>query len=121
MLEILSYQEEEVMKLIWKIEKGYIKDIQEAGLMSTPYTTIASIVKNLERKQYVLAEKMGNAYIYRAIVKQDDYSKEFMDKVVGNYFNDSYKNLVNFFVEKEKINVDELEELLALIKKNNNG
>ena len=53
-MEKLTRQEEEVMLYIWKLESCYVKDIlAEFPEPKPPYTTVASIVKNLERKQYV--------------------------------------------------------------------
>lgn len=116
-MERLTIQEEEVMQVIWKLQKGVIKDFLTALNTDIPYTTLASVVKNLERKNYVTARKEGLAYVYSPKVKQEAYKKKFLDNVVENYFQDSYKNMVSFFVANEKINVHELEEILQLIKK----
>lgn len=116
-MEKLTHQEEEVMLLIWQNEPGFIKDfIEKMDEPHPPYTTVASIVKNLERKNYVKGKRYGNSYQYSAIIKEDEYKKKFMSKVVKNYFDNSYKELVSFFAEEKKITAKELQEIIKLIE-----
>jgi len=121
MIEKLTPQEEELMQAVWKQKEGFVKDFMLHLQVEMPYTTAASIVKNLEKKKYVSSIKSGNAYKYKAVVSAEAYNNHFMENVVEQYFDHSYKNLVNFFVANEKLAVAELEELVALIKKEKNG
>lgn len=117
-MQKLSLQEEEAMLLVWQNKGGFVKDILE--MMSepkVPYTTLASTLKNLEKKGYLNAVKMGNSFRYEPIVKEDDYKKAFMGSFVSNYFKNSYKDLVAFFANDEKISPEELKEILEMIKK----
>ena len=117
-MEKLTPQEEELMLIIWQQEKGFIKDfIQEIPDPRPPYTTVASIVKNLERKGYVSSKLYGNTYEYTALIGENDYKTKFMSNVVRNYFENSYKEMVSFFVEKQKISAKELQEIIQLIEK----
>jgi len=84
-----------------------------------PYTTVASIVKNLERKGYISSRLVGNAYLYKPAVSEADYKKKFMGNVVKEYFDNSYKEMVNFFVEQKKLSAKELKEIISLIEKGN--
>ncbi|MDR0371935.1 MAG: BlaI/MecI/CopY family transcriptional regulator [Prevotellaceae bacterium] len=117
-METLTYQEEELMLLIWQHQKGFIKDfVQLMDEPRPPYTTVASIMKNLERKGYVSSKRYGNTYEYTAIIDGNEYKTTFMSNVVRNYFENSYKKMVSFFVEKEKISSEELAEIIKLIEK----
>ena len=62
---------------------------------------------------------MGNAYLYKPVVSEEDYKKKFMGNVVKEYFDNSYKELVNFFVEQKKLSAKELKEILTMIEKGN--
>ena len=84
-----------------------------------PYTTAASIVKNLEKKGYLQSRLIGNTYLYRPAVTEEEYKKKFMGNVVKEYFDNSYKELVNFFVEQKKLSAKELKEIIQLIEKGN--
>ena len=117
-MEKLTYQEQEMMLIIFQQGKGFIKDfIEKMEEPRPPYTTVASIVKNLERKGYVKAKRYGNTYEYSSVMEESEYKSRFMSGVVQNYFENSYKEMVSFFVEKQKISAEELQEIIQLIEK----
>lgn len=99
-------------------KKAFVKDIMEEITDDKPhYNTLSTIVRNLEEKGYVGYNAYGKTHQYFPIVKIEDYRKTFMNTAIDNYFNSSYKNLVSFFAEEEKISAAELREILALIEK----
>ncbi len=116
-MEPLTHVEEEVMLAVWKTGEGPVKTFMEHMDSPSPYTTIASIVKNLEKKGYLQSRLVGNAYLYKPSVSEDDYKRKFMGKVVREYFDNSYKELVNFFVEHKKLSARELREIIRMIEK----
>ena len=116
-MQKLTHQEEELMLIIWQSEPGFIKDLMDKmDEPRSPYTTVASVVKNLERKGYVRAKRKGNKYAYSALIKEEEYKKKFLSNVVKNYFENSYKELVSFFAEEKKISAEELHEIIKLIE-----
>lgn len=120
-IEKLTIQEEEVMRTIWKQGEGYIKDFLEAYPdPKPPYTTLASVVKNLERKRYVEGKRYGNTYHYTPTITEGDYKRKFMLGFVESYFGSSYRNLVAFFVQTQSLSKDELKEILAMIDEGKN-
>lgn len=118
-MEKLTIQEEEAMLSIWQLNGGFIKEILDNMDEGTvPYTTLASTVKNLEKKGYVKAVKYANAKRYEPIISQKEYKAKFMNSFVGDYFKNSYKEMVSFFVKEEKLSKKELKEILEMIKNN---
>lgn len=115
-MEKLTIQEEEAMLALWKLDGGFVKDILEEMNHSLPYTTLASTVKNLEKKEFVFSEKFANAKKYFPKISQTDYKRSFMRAFVGEYFGNSYKNVVSFFAEEQQLTPEELEEILKMIK-----
>ncbi|MEZ7866898.1 MAG: BlaI/MecI/CopY family transcriptional regulator [Paludibacteraceae bacterium] len=116
-MQKLTHQEEELMLIIWQSEPGFIKDFMDKmDEPRSPYTTVASVVKNLERKGYVRGKRYGNTYEYSALIKEEEYKKKFLSSVVKNYFENSYKELVSFFAEEKKISAEELHEIIKLIE-----
>ncbi|RZK50140.1 MAG: BlaI/MecI/CopY family transcriptional regulator [Pedobacter sp.] len=116
-MEKLSLQEEEAMLAVWKIGKGFIKDFMDVlEDPKPPYTTLASTIKNLEKKGYLKSEKLANAYRYSARIKEAEYKKKFMSGFVNNYFKSSYKDLVAFFAKDNKISAEELKDIISLIE-----
>ena len=119
-MERLTHPEEETMQAVWRTGEGNVKAFMEHLDESIPYTTAASVIKNLEKKGYLSARLVGNAYLYKPIISEDEYKKKFMGNVVKEYFDNSYKELVNFFVEQKKLSAKELKDILNMIEKGNN-
>ncbi|MCY4779929.1 BlaI/MecI/CopY family transcriptional regulator [Sphingobacterium sp. UT-1RO-CII-1] len=118
-MEKLTIQEEEAMLSIWQIGGGFIKEVLDnLKGEKPPYTTLASTIRNLERKGFVKAVKYANAKRYEPLISEVEYKAKFMNGFVGDYFRNSYKEMVSFFVEKEKLSSKELEEIIDLIKNN---
>ncbi len=105
------------MRRLWALGDGTVKDILDGYVEPVPpYTTLASVVKNLERKGYVRARRVGNTYLYAPLVDESDYKCQGLRRMVRNYFGNSYKDLVSFFVREEHLSAAELEELVRLIE-----
>ncbi len=115
-MEKLTIQEEEAMLAIWRTGEGNIKSFMENMHDPAPYTTIASTIKNLEKKGYLLSRLTGNVYLYKPAITEEEYKKKFMGSVVKEYFDNSYKELVNFFVEQKKLSAKELKEIIDMIE-----
>ena len=117
-MEKLTSQEEEVMIYVWELGPCYVKDIvTKFSEPFPPYTTIASVVKNLERKGYLSSKRYGNTYEYTPAIKESEYKQTFMSGVVRNYFENSYKEMVTFFAREQKISADDLKEIIKMIEK----
>ncbi|MBP3764346.1 MAG: BlaI/MecI/CopY family transcriptional regulator [Bacteroidaceae bacterium] len=120
-MEHLTQQEETAMRRLWALGDGTVKDLLEQyDEPVPPYTTLASVVKNLERKGYVRARRVGNTYLYAPAVSEADYKRHGLRRMVSNYFGNSYKEMVSFFVREEHLSASELEELVQLIKQQEN-
>jgi len=116
-MDKLTYQEEEAMLAIWRTGEGNIKSFMESMDNPPPYTTVASTIKNLEKKGYLNSRAVGNTYLYKPAISEQEYKKKFMGTVVKEYFDNSYKELVNFFIEQKKLSAKELKEIIDLIEK----
>jgi len=119
-MEKLTNKEEEIMHILWKLEKAFVKDVLAEITEDKPhYNTLSTIIRNLEEKGYVAYNAYGKTHQYYPIIKKEDYRKGFMNTAISNYFNNSYKNTVSFFAKEEKISVEELKEIIKLIEENN--
>lgn len=116
----LTNKEEEVLKILWKLEKAFVKEVLiEFSDPKPHYNTLSTMVRHLEEKGYVAHTAYGNTHQYYPVVGKEDYRKGFMSQAMEDYFNNSYKNLVSFFAQEEKISVDDLKEIIAKIEKGN--
>ena len=117
-MQKLTNKEEEIMQILWKLKKAFVKEVLAEIVDDNPhYNTLSTIIRNLEEKGFVSYNAFGNTHQYFPIVKMEDYRKRFMSNAIENYFDSSYKNMVSFFAEENKISADELREILAIIEK----
>lgn len=117
-MEKLTLQEEEAMRWIWQTAPCFVKDVlAKYDEPKPPYTTLASVIKNLERKKYVKAKPIGNTYQYTPLIEESDYKRTFMNGVVQNYFENSYKEMVSFFAQDQKLTAKDLEDIIKMIEK----
>ncbi len=122
----LTKAEERIMKILWKIEKGFVHDILEHfPNPKPPYNSVSTIVRVLVKKEIVSFKKYGNTYEYYPLITKEDYRKGQMGKLLKEYYNNSLKQVVNFFSENKNLNVEELEEVMKMLdeikKKKKNG
>jgi len=117
-MQKLTNKEEEIMHILWNLKKAFVKDVLAEIVEDKPhYNTLSTIIRNLEEKGYVSYTAYGNTHQYFPIISMEAYRKEFMNTAIENYFNNSYKNMVSFFAEEQKISAKELREILDLIEK----
>jgi BlaI family penicillinase repressor len=113
----LTKAEDQVMRILWELERGFIKDILDRFPEPKPaYNTVSTIVRILENKGFVDHTAYGKTYEYYPVVSQDEYKKQFLSSFVQDYFEDSYRELVSFFAKGRNLSVAELEEMLKLIE-----
>jgi predicted transcriptional regulator len=120
-LRELTKAEEELMQVLWQMEKAFVKDLiphlpEVKGEKKPSYTTVATVLKVLETKGFVNHKTYGNVHEYYPLVSKETYQEFLMGKVMRGYFDDSLKTLVSFFVKKEKVDMQELDEIMRLIE-----
>ncbi len=119
----LNKKEEEIMRILWKLKKAFVKEIIESipNDKKPPYNTISSIVRKLEDRGLVGHEAFGKTHRYYPILQENEYRKQAFRQMFTQYFGGSVEQVVSFFVHEDEVSVDELTEVLEKIKKNNNS
>lgn len=116
-MKVLTRAEEQIMQILWKLKRGFVKDIIPQLPDPKPaYNTVSTIVRILEKKGFVSYRAYGKTHEYYPLVSKDDYKKQFLNRFVKNYFGDSFPELVSFFAQDRNLSVSELEELADSIK-----
>lgn len=117
-LQSLTKVEEDVMQYVWQLGECMISDIiNEMGKSDIPHSTISSVVRLLEKKEYVDHKAYGKTHVYFPVVSKDEYANTKISNLMENYFENSPTELVSFLVKNEKINIKELNDLYKLLKK----
>lgn len=117
-MKSLTRAEEQVMKVLWKLEGGLLMEVVENMPSPIPHkNTVATILKTLVEKEFVSIENIGRIHKYHPMVSKDEYSKSSLTNLAKGYFEGSFSNVVSFLVDEDKLSVEDLELLLKQLKK----
>jgi BlaI family transcriptional regulator, penicillinase repressor len=112
----LTKAEEQIMQILWEIEKGFIKDILEHFDDPKPaYTTVATFMKILEKKGYVSHTPFGNAHQFYPLVAKEEYSASHVNSIFKRYFKSSINDVVTFFADNNKVSVNDIDNAIKLL------
>lgn len=109
----LTKAEEEIMHMIW--ETGACTVSQIIAQMSEPHpphSTISSIFRILEKKEFIDHKTYGRTYEYFPIIAKKTYTKFSLKSLVANYFEGSLNNMVSFLVEENDLSLNELTKVI---------
>lgn len=113
----LTKAEEAVMKALWGQEPAFVREIIEAMPSPKPHAnTVNTVLKILAEKGFVASELIGNANRFTALIPKEAYSKRNINQLVKGYFNNSFSDMVSFFVAEKEMNIQDLEEILKTLK-----
>jgi BlaI family transcriptional regulator, penicillinase repressor len=117
-MKTLTKAEEQVMQVLWQLGEGFIRDIMDAIKPPKPHqNTIATVLKILVEKEFACTRMFGRQYQYYPLVSKEAYSKSSFKNLVKGYFSGSFTEAVSFMVKERDLSVEELEALLAQLKK----
>jgi BlaI family penicillinase repressor len=116
-MKALTKAEELVMQTVWRLERGFLKDIVEASPEPKPHSnTVATLLKILTDKGFVEYSVQGRNNIYRPKISRNDYARKTAQNLLKNYFEGSPAKLVSQFVSDNKLTMSELEDILEQIR-----
>ncbi len=114
----LTKAEEEIMQVLWNLEAAFVKEIIDRLPEPKPaYNTVSTIVRILQEKGFVGHEAFGKSHKYHPLITKASYTQSFMKGFVKKYFSGSYQQMVSFFTKQEELSLNELEQLLKELKK----
>jgi BlaI family transcriptional regulator, penicillinase repressor len=113
----LTKAEEQIMQILWKLEKGFVNDMLAKFPEPKPaYNTVSTIVRILERKGFIAHKAYGKTHEYFPLVSKQEYTKTYFKGFFKNYFGSSYKALASFFAKEEKLSIQEMEEIKQMME-----
>jgi len=113
----LTKAEEEIMLILWKLGESTIREVMnELSEPQTPYTTVSTVVRVLEKKEFVGHKAVGTTYLYYPLVPKKDYLRGYLSGIVTNYFDGSFTRMAAFFAKENDLNMGDLHELITDIE-----
>ena len=112
----LTKAEEEIMLYFWDLGKCTVSEIiNTMEEPKPPHSSISTIVRILEKKGFLDHKAYGRTYEYFPLISKEEYSNQSIDKMVIDYFDGSYTNLVSFIAKEKDMSVKEINELFRLL------
>lgn len=106
------------MQILWRVKKGFVKDIiEQLPQPKPPYNTISSVVRILEQKGLVGHKAYGKTHEYYPLVSKTAYKQFAFKKMMMNYFDNSLEEVVSFIVKEERLTEGDKKEILKIIEK----
>lgn len=114
----LTKAEEQIMQVLWDLEKGFVKNvIRQLPEPKPAYNTVSTIIRILETKGFIDHEAFGKSHRYFPVISKEEYKSFATEKLLNGYFSNSVENMFSFFVKEKKLNLKEADEIIKLIEK----
>ena len=116
-MKALTKAEEQVMRIIWKLEKAFLKDVVDSFPEPKPaYTTISTVMRVLVKKKFIAYKTFGKVNEYYPLLSKENYFKAHIGGVIKNFFDGSAQKFASFFTENQNLDLSELEEIKDLLE-----
>ena len=114
----LTKAEEQIMQYLWKLEKGFLKDIMDQFPEPKPaYTTVSTVIRVLVKKGFIGFNTYSKIHEYFPLITKSEYFQGHFKQVVRNFFNGSVTSFASFFTDSDDLSITELEKIKHLIEK----
>jgi len=114
-MKALTKAEEQIMQILWNLKEGVVKEVVDGFDEPKPaYTTVATVLKVLEKKEFVAHKSIGNTHLFFPAISKKEYTKFQFGSLLKDYFNGSFPKMATFFAKENNISISELEEMLKI-------
>ena len=107
----LGERELEVMALLWANGSGTVTEVREAIDDPLAYTTVLTILRNLEAKGFLRREDEGRAHRYFPRVQQKAARKRALRRMIDTLFLGSPEALLAHLVDEHDLSANDLRRI----------
>jgi predicted transcriptional regulator len=111
----LTKAEEQIMQILWDLERGLVRDVIEKLPDPKPaYNTVSTVIRVLEKKGFVDHKAYGTTYEYFPIINKEEYTRVNFSHLMKNYFNNSFPEMAAFFARENNLSLEELQDMIKI-------
>lgn len=107
----LGERELDIMTVLWQQSSGTVTEVQAALGTPLAYTTVLTILRNLESKGFVRRAEEGRAHRYFPKVKQRAAQRRAVRRLIDTLFLGSPEALLAQLVDDHDLAAEELQRL----------
>jgi len=114
-MQRLTKAEEQIMQILWDLEKGLVRDVIDKLPDPKPaYNTVSTVIRILEKKGFVDHKAYGTTYEYFPLINKEEYTRVHFSHLMKNYFNDSFPEMAAFFARENNLSLEEIQEMIKM-------
>ena len=118
---ILTRQELQIMKTVWHLGSATVKDVCSAKPFNktTPYSTILTFMRILEKKDVLTHTESGRTYVYTPLLTREQAIRNQIHHLIDSYFDGNTVNLIEVLLSNEidaNLQQEEIFEILKSLK-----
>ena len=115
-LKDLTKAEEQLMQVLWRLKKAFVKElIDELPDPKPAYNTASTFIRILETKGFIGYEAFGRTHRYYPLISREEYKLYATEKLLGNYFENSVRGMLSFFIKEKKLSLNDVDEIIKMI------
>ena len=111
----LSNREAEIMAVLWQQGAATVTEVKDKLSDPLAYTTVLTILRNLEAKEYVGHEPEGRAHRYFPRVRQQAARKSAIRHLASKLFKGSADLLLTQLVADRKLSDDQVRRIRQIL------
>lgn len=114
----LSESQLEIMKVVWRLGEATVRDVYEDLRLQRPiaYTTVMTMMKNMEARGHLKKRSEGRAFVYTATVPENRMLRRIVGDFIDRVFNGSTEPLLAQLVEERRLSEKDLEKISKMIR-----
>lgn len=119
-MQKLTKAEEQVMQVVWDLDRAYLKQIMQAFPEPKPsQSTVSTILRILKEKEFLSYEVIGKIHQYYPLVQKETYARQYFKSFLSKYFDNSFSSMLSFFHKKGDLDLQDLDALMSSINEKN--
>ncbi len=113
----LSETQLDLMRVLWRVGEADTQTVSEGLKKSLAYTTVATLLKRLEKRGVLETTTRDRKLFYKPLVSEEEVMTSMVASLVGTLFKGDSSALVSHLIKEDEINKDDLEKITKMINK----
>lgn len=107
----LGERELDVMAVLWEAKSGTVEEVRRRLPSPLAYTTVLTILRNLEAKGFVTHEEEGRAHRYAPRIAQRSAQRNALARLVSRFFDGSPEAVLAHLVDEHDLDAEDLRRM----------
>lgn len=112
-IRTLTAAEEQIMRIVWKMDSGYLREIiAECDEPKPHQNTVSTFLKILVEKEFLTTSREGRVFRYSAAIPEKSYREFILQDLLQRYYNGNASELLNELLMTETLDPNSAQEII---------